>query len=202
MSETRLAHRAFESYDEYVYKQGGKARHRRDFLMDHLEKNAANFAEIFARASKHLQPGSVLCLGARTGAESIGATRAGFADSAGIDLHPVGPSVIQGDWHDIPFPPASFANIYTNSLDHCLDLEKLCAEVTRVLAPAGRFYVMASNRPESTLEDWLKKGGNEALYWTHSDELRDAICACGFAMKNQWYVGKWAHYIFSVSKSR
>ncbi len=197
-----IASRAFESYDEYVYKQGGKARHKRDFLLDHLEKNTGNFASIFQRAANHLKHGSVLCLGARTGAESIGATQAGFTGSVGIDLHPVGPTVIQGDWHDVPFPDQLFANVYSNSLDHCLDLAKLCAEVKRVLVPAGRFYVMASNRPELTLEGWLAKGGNEALFWQHSDELRDAICACGFAMKNQWYAGKWAHYVFSVSKQR
>ncbi len=193
-----IAHRAFPTYDEYVYKQGGKARGQRDELLAHLPKNIQSFETVFRRAAGALTPGAVLCLGARTGAESIGATQAGFAGSIGIDLHPVGPTVRQADWHDLPFPAASFANVYSNSLDHCLDLAKLTAEVRRVLIPGGRFYVMATNRVGNTLEAWLAKGGNEALYWQTSDDLRDAVCAHGFVVKKAWRDGKWGHYVLGV----
>jgi SAM-dependent methyltransferase len=195
-----IAHRTFETYDDYVYKQGGKARGRRDHLLQHLDKNTESFTRTFQRAAKHLKAGSVLCLGARTGAESIGATRAGFKGSVGVDLHPVGPTVLQADWHQLPFGPAAFDNAYSNSLDHCLDLAKLTAEVRRVLVKDGRFYVMATNRPENTLEAWQAKGGNEALYWQHSDELRDAIVSCGFRTVASWRDGKWGHYIFAVTR--
>lgn len=193
-----IAHRTFATYDEYVYKQGGKARGRRDHLLAHLAKNTESFARTFRRAMPHLKAGAVLCLGARTGAESIGAAQAGFAGSVGIDLHPVGPSVIQADWHNLPFPDASFANVYSNSLDHCLDLPKLAAQIQRVLATGGRFYLMATNRQGNTVESWLEKGGNEALYWQTSDELRDAICAVGFRTITSWRDGKWGHYVFGV----
>ena len=193
-----IAHREFRSYDEYVYKQGGKARGRRDHLLAHVAKNTKSFERTFRRASSYLKPGAVLCLGARTGAESIGATQAGFVGSVGIDLHPVGPSVIQADWHHLPFPADSFANVYSNSLDHCLDLAKLTAEVRRVLVRGGRFYLMATNRDGATLEAWLEKGGNEALYWQNSDELRDAVCAYGFETKKAWRDGKWGHYVLGV----
>lgn len=193
-----IAHREFTDYDEYVYKQGGKARGRRDHLLKHVEKNTEGFARTFRRASKYLKPGSILCLGARTGAESIGATKAGFAGSVGIDLHPVGPTVLQGDWHDLKFSPQSFANVYSNSLDHCLYLDRLAAGVQRVLVTGGRFYVMATNRVGNTVEDWLAKGGNEGLYWQSSDELRDAIGALGFTVIKEWRDGKWGHYVFGV----
>lgn len=192
-----IAHREFETYEEYVYKQGGKARGRREHLMAHLEKNIDGFARTFRRAAPRLKPGSILCLGARTGAESLGAVQAGFKGSVGIDLHPVGPTVLQGDWHDLGFPDASFANCYTNSLDHCLYLDKFCAQVKRVLVPGGRFYLMATNRPKA-LEDWLAEGGNEGLYWQTSDELRDAICGYGFEVIKAWRDGKWGHYVFGV----
>lgn len=193
-----IGHRPFETYADYVYRQGGKARGRREHLLAHLEKNTEGFARTFRKASTCLKPGAVLCLGARTGAESIGATQAGFAGSVGIDLHPVGPTVQPGDWHDLQFPDASFANVYSNSLDHCLYLDRMAAGVRRVLQPGGRFYVMASNREGQTFEDWQAKWGksNEGLFWADSDELRDAIVACGFSVVKQWRDGKWGHYIF------
>lgn len=194
-----IAHRTFADYDDYVYKQGGKARGRREHLLAHAAKNAESFARTFQHATKYLSPGPVLCLGARTGAESLGAVKAGFKGSVGIDLHPVGPTVLQGDWHDLQFPDASFANAYTNSLDHCLYLERFAAQVQRVLVPDGRFYLMATNRPKA-LEIWLEEGGNEGLYWQTSDELRDAICELGFQVVKEWRDGKWGHYVFRVKR--
>jgi SAM-dependent methyltransferase len=194
-----IAHRNFDSYAEYTYKQGGKARGKRDELLASLPKNIESFARTFRRAAEHLASGPVLCLGARTGAESIGATQAGFAGSVGIDLHPVGPTVLHGDWHDLQFPDASFANVYSNSLDHCLDLEKLAGEVRRVLAPGGRFYVMATNREGHTLDAWLAKGGNEALFWQTSADLSAAICGYGFVEVKAWRDGKWGHHMLRLA---
>jgi SAM-dependent methyltransferase len=193
-----IAHRSFDNYDEYVYKQGGKARGRREHLLAHVAQNTEGFARTFERAARYLKPGAILCLGARTGAESIGAARAGFAGSVGIDLHPVGPTVLQGDWHDLAFPAGAFQNVYSNSLDHCLYLDKLAAQVQRVLVKGGRFYVMATNRQDATVEAWMAKGGNEALYWQTSDELRDAIADLGFTVLASWRDGKWGHYVFGV----
>lgn len=194
-----IAHRAFASYEQYAFKQGGKARGRRAHLLAHVAQNTDAFTRMFGRAARYLTPGPVLCLGARTGAESLGAVAAGFAGSVGIDLHPVGPTVLQGDWHHLQFTDASFANCYTNSLDHCLYLDKFCAEVARVLVPDGRLYVMATNR-DLTVEQWLAKGGNEGLYWQTSDDLAAAICAHGFQVKRAWRDGKWGHYVLKVTR--
>ncbi len=190
-----ISHRAFGTYEQYVYLQGGKARGRRAFLLEHLPKQIDSFAEVFRAAKPHLTPGPVLCLGARTGAESLGAVEAGFAGSVGIDLHPVGPTVLECDWHALSFPDASFANAYTNSLDHCLYLDKFAAEVLRVLVPNGRLYVMATNRPGVTPESWQTNSEHEALYWQTSDELAAAICAYGFEIAHAWREGKWGHYV-------
>lgn len=194
-----IKHRTFTDYEQYVYKQGGKARGNRDKLLAHVKKNTEGFERTFRRAATYLKPGSVLCLGARTGAESLGAARAGFKGSVGIDLHPVGPTVLRGDWHDLTFPDGSFQNVYSNSLDHCLYLDKLTAGVKRVLVKDGRFYVMATNRVGANVETWLAKGGNEALYWESSDELRDAICGLGFTVSHSWHDGKWGHYVFKAT---
>lgn len=194
-----IAHRTFPDYDTYVHKQGGKARGNAAQLMAHLDKNIRSFQTYFTRAKDHLKPGSILCLGARTGAESLGAVEAGFQGSVGIDLHPVGPTVMRGDWHALDFPAAAFNNAFTNSLDHCLFLDRFCAQVARVLVPDGRFYLMATNR-SLTLEAWLAKGGNEGLYWETSDQLSEAICAHGFMVRHAWRDGKWGHYVFGVKR--
>lgn len=198
-----IAHRTFTSYEEYVYRQGGKATSKREFLLAHLPKNTESFQRVFTDAAKHLKPGPVLCLGARTGAESLGAVQAGFPGSVGIDLHPVGPTVLQGDWHDLEFPDASFANVYTNSLDHCLYLDKFTAQVKRVLVPDGRFYLMATNRAgtDQAAAEWqADAGSNEALYWPTSDDLAQALCVYGFDVQKSWRAGKWGHYVFGVAR--
>lgn len=193
-----LAQRSFETYDDYVYKQGGKAHRKRDFLLAHLPKSVESFTRVFQGAAKHLKPGAVLCLGARTGAESIGAEQAGFEGSVGIDLHPVGPTVLQDDWHELSFSDRAFANVYTNSLDHCLYLDKLTSEVKRVLEADGRFYLMATNR-SGTEADWrADQGSNEALYWPTSDHLAEAVCEYGFQVMQSWRAGKWGHYVLRV----
>lgn len=81
---------------------------------------------------------SVLCLGARLGGE----VRA-FQDlgcfAVGIDINP-GPRnewVLYGDFHDIQFPDGSADLVFTNSLDHSLNLARLIKEIRRVLRPLG-----------------------------------------------------------------
>jgi SAM-dependent methyltransferase len=194
-----IAHRNFPDYQQYVFLQGGKARARAEFLLEHLPKKTQYFEKVFRFAKDHLKPGPVLCLGARTGAESIGAWSAGFTGSVGIDLHPVGPTVLRGDWHALEFADCSFSNVYTNSLDHCLSLERFTSEVKRVLEPDGRFYLMATNR-RTTVEEWRAGHKNEGLYWETSDELREAVCSYGFSIVHAWRDGKWGHYLFGVAK--
>lgn len=195
---TALARREFADYDTYVREQGGKAHRLRDFLLEHLPKQTESFTRTFKAAAPHLKAGRVLCLGARTGAESLGATAAGFTGSVGIDLHPVGPTVLRGDWHDLPFDAQSFENVYSNSLDHCLYLDRLAAQIKRVLMPGGCFYLMATNRPGQTVEAWQEKWSNEALYWETSDQLAEAICGYGFTVMASWRTGKWGHHVMGV----
>ncbi len=194
-----LIHRTFRSYDEYVHQQGRKARRHRDALLAGVPKSIRQFAGAFREAQLFLHAGPVLCLGARTGAEVIAATQAGHHGSVGIDLYPLSPDVITADWHALPFSDASFPNVYTNSLDHCLDLDRLTAEIRRVLTSTGVLYLMASDKGAKTADAaaaWLSSTkSTEALYWQHSDELRDAVAACGFHQVTAWRTGVWGHYI-------
>jgi SAM-dependent methyltransferase len=85
-------------------------------------------------------PPRALCLGARMGEEVSALRDIGF-DAIGIDLIPNPPLVIEGDFHDIKFEDNYFNFVYTNSIDHGFDLEKMFKEATRVLMPSGIFLV-------------------------------------------------------------
>lgn len=182
-----LRHQTFKDYDEYVRKQGGKATRLKADLIRLLPRHTEGFRVLFAKAAPELLAGPVLCLGARSGAEVAGAAKAGFKGSQGLDLFPVGKHVVQGDWHNIPFPDASFPNVFSNSFDHCLDLDKMTNEIKRVLVPGGRLFFEATEREGfADLENRMSHGGNEALYWQKSDDLRDAFVARGFTLIKGW----------------
>lgn len=197
-----ILRREFESYDAYVQAQGRKAKYKRNDLLAGDEKRVRDFCAVFSKAKPYLNLGPMLCLGARTGAENTAAERCGHAGSVGVDLHPVGKNVRQGDWHSLTeFSRGSFSNVFTNSFDHCLYLERAVAEIHRVLSSFGVFYIMASDKGVKNRDrelTWLAEPKhNETLYWSHTDALRDAVLAVGgFVVKKQWREGQWGHYVF------
>lgn len=81
---------------------------------------------------------SVLCLGARMGAE-VRAFRALGHFAVGLDIAP-GPQnehVHYGDFHRLPYPDACADAVYSNSLDHALEPDVFIAEAARVLKVGG-----------------------------------------------------------------
>ncbi len=203
-----IVRRDFESYEAYVHAQGGKARGNRAELLAAMPAKIAGFRAAFEPALRFLPPGPVLCLGARTGAEAEAFKKAGRSGSLGVDLHPVGEGVRVGDWHSMPeFSDASFPVVYTNSFDHCLYLEKACAEILRILQPGGRFYLMASDKglkDAARVERWkADRKHNEALFWSKAEELCEAVEACGFRRFRAWKDGPqsaWSHFILGAAK--
>jgi SAM-dependent methyltransferase len=197
-----ILRRDFETYDAYVEAQGRKAKYNRRDLLARDDKRIAAFVDVFTTAKPYLNLGPVLCLGARTGAENTAAARCGFAGSVGVDLHPVGLNVRKGDWHAMPeFKSGSFSNVFSNSFDHCLHLDRAVAEIHRVLSAFGAFYLMASDKGVKNAQrerSWLMEPKhNETLYWSHSDALRDAVLQCGgFRVLKEWRDGQWGHYVF------
>ncbi len=161
--------RTYESYDEYVRHQQSK--------LDTMDLGAyADYHMRFRRVLKqrlkagHLvTPGmTVLCLGARLGAEVEVFLELGcFA--VGVDLNP-GPAnwyVLYGDFHHLQFATGTVDVVFTNSLDHALDIEKVEREILRVLRPEGRFIVEAVKGRE--------EGGAPRAYesfsWATIDDL-------------------------------
>lgn len=191
-----LQFREFKTYEDYVFLQGGKSRFARERLLAGHSKSLRAFSTIFQRLQPFCQPEPFLCLGARTGAENEAACANGFPGSIGIDLHPVRSSVLQGDWHNIPFLKESFTNIYTNSIDHCLHLDRLGSEIKRVMKPDGAFILQIPDK-----ESWVgvpieqRKQGFEAMFWEHSQEVCEALAAFGFEYKLILKHGVWSTYL-------
>ena len=184
-------------YENYIWLQGAKARTQREALLASSEKRQRGFCKLFGVIGEHMNPGPVLCLGARTGCEVKAAVQSGFAGSVGIDLHPIGANVVAGDWHNMPFKDGQFPNIFTNSLDHCGDFGKLVAEIKRVLPGEGRFVFAASygDRISTPIEQRLVKQNKEFLFWEHPDELRDMFVEAGFKCIAQEYIKNECVYV-------
>ena len=139
-----LVHRDYDSYEEYLEHQ----RQKLDEILriGHGFSNAA-VAEArsrFYRRFRHLvrlvpREAVVLCLGARQGTEVEVLRELGFRNAYGIDLNP-GPGnrlVRPGDFNRLQEADASIDLVYSNSVDHALDLDAFFAEHARVLRPDG-----------------------------------------------------------------
>jgi SAM-dependent methyltransferase len=99
--------------------------------------------------------GPCLEIGVGTGAVSAhmrakGRPIVGIDLSAGMLRHSTGrvDAIVRGSAERLPFKNASFNNVYAVWVLHMTDLDRLLAEVARVLRPNGRFLsVPASNPP-------------------------------------------------------
>jgi SAM-dependent methyltransferase len=116
-------------------------------------------------------------LGARLGTEVKAFLDLGcFA--IGIDLNPGADNryVVTGDFHHLQFPTASTDVVFTNSLDHALDINQVASEVKRVLKPGGRFVLEIGRG--------LADGGRplyyEAVAWQRVDDVLAILAGHGF----------------------
>lgn len=158
----------YPSYEAYV-------AHQRDKLDAMVEAGTAIRSkrdfEVFRRRFEiaSLSPhSSILCLAARLGSEVEAFISLGHF-AVGIDLNP-GPSnpyVMSGDFHALQFADASVDCVYCNSLDHAFDLNKIAAEVVRVLKPGGLFLleVVAGHK-----EGFLV-GPHDTTHWPTATEF-------------------------------
>ena len=122
---------------------------------------------------------NVLCLGARLGSEVKAFLDLG-AFAIGIDLNPGKENryVVHGDFHDLQYAPNSIDVVYTNSLDHAFDIERLAKEVLKVLKPGGVFVVEAVQGRDQG----INPGFFESFFWKNIDELARIFVNAGFTI--------------------
>ena len=171
----RFIGRSYGSYDEYTAHQSAKLEgldlstydlRYRELLRERL------------RTAGHVDGRkNVLCLAARVGTE-VKAFHDLGCFAVGIDLNPGDGNryVLHGDFHDLQFPDRTIDVVFTNSLDHALEPERIFAEVRRVLHPGGLFIAEISR---GRTEGYAPREF-ESFYWERVDDLVALIAQQGF----------------------
>jgi SAM-dependent methyltransferase len=172
--------RDYKDYNQYVRHQETKLASMLRGKSQWLEQYEREYPEILRarlEAGGHMRAGlRTLCLGARLGGE-VRAFLALGCFAVGLDLNP-GPKnryVLHGDFHHLVWPDESVDVVFTNALDHALDIGGVLKEVRRVLAPQGLFLVEASVGTEAQAA-----GDFESLAWARLEDLVATIEAAGF----------------------
>lgn len=169
-----LARRQYASYDEYIEHQGSKLDQIIDRLRETEQEDYDDFVDRFQGCTSLPASQSVLCLGARLGTEVRAFHQLGHF-AIGIDLNPGqdNPYVVPGDFHKIVFPDASVDAIYTNVMDHVFDVDKVMAEIRRLLRPGGLFVADLLEG----FDEGFTPGEFEATHWRNTDEFIQRLVA-------------------------
>lgn len=170
--------RRYDSYDAYIEHQASKLRLMN--LSDYTLQFKAVLSSRIGPIEKLLREAgtTVLCLGARNGAECEVFVERGFF-AIGIDLNPGEGNrfVVKGDFHELQFADASIDVVFTNALDHAYELKRIISEIKRVLRPGGLFVAEVVRGSKD--EDGREPGAFEAAWWDHASVVADEIEAGG-----------------------
>lgn len=169
--------KVYKTYADYLRHQKEKLNLVKPWLENYdVEYRKALTARLATNVV--VQPGmKVLCLAARLGTEVKSFHDIGcFA--YGIDLNPgVGNEyVVTGDFHDIKTPDFSVDLVFSNSLDHGFDLDKIIKEVRRVLSPGGVVVLELMKGVEEGVEDEYYA----SLLWDRTGDVIEAFVGAGF----------------------
>jgi SAM-dependent methyltransferase len=161
-----LQKRSYGSYEGYLEHQKAKLE-THDFGQYDAEFRAA-LRERLVALDLEWRGRTVLCLAARIGTEVKAFLDLG-AFAIGIDLNPGQENryVLHGDFHDLQFAPGSVDVVYTNSLDHAFDIDRIAKEVLKVLKPDGLLIVEAVQGRDQG----VNPGFFESFFWKNIDEL-------------------------------
>ena len=133
-----------KNYEDYVNKQLEKTldpNRIKKWKEDEWEIKVNGFRNLFKRNKDFLQnKKNSICLGSRTGQEVFVLRELGL-NSVGVDLAEFPPYTIKGDIHNLQFDDNKFDFIFTNILDHSLNLEKFISEMERVCISNGNIIL-------------------------------------------------------------
>ena len=166
MQDEGFQKRSYDSYEDYLEHQKAKLETHEFGQYDDEFRRA--LGERLTTLDLDWSGRTVLCLAARIGTEVKAFLDLGcFA--IGIDLNPGEENryVVHGDFHDLQYAPGSVDVVYTNSLDHAFDIDRIAKEVVKVLKPSGLLIVEASKGRD----DGVNPGFFESFFWKNLDEL-------------------------------
>jgi SAM-dependent methyltransferase len=175
-----LQKRTYASYEAYLEHQKAKLE-THDFGRYDAEFRAA-LRDRLASLDMEWRGRTVLCLAARIGTEVKAFLDLG-AFSVGIDLNPGEENryVVHGDFHDLQFAPGSVDVVYTNSLDHAFDIDRIAKEVLKVVKPDGLLVVEAVQGRDQG----VNPGFFESFFWKNIDELVRVFENAGFTVSRR-----------------
>lgn len=185
-----IVYRKYKNYNEYVEHQKSKLKNNLDKFLGLYNKRYKNIHSRITQLVKisGRTSGKVLCLGARRGEEVQSFRELGFKDAFGIDLYPGpdNPYVVEGDFHNLKYSDKSFDILYTNSIDHTFDMEKMAKEASRVLNDSGLFFLEVSSNIKLTTK-WsdekgrshLERKSYEAIIWDSPEDVVDLFKKAG-----------------------
>jgi SAM-dependent methyltransferase len=176
--------RVYPDYETYVRHQKTKFdAARSSFVVRHDERFHTALSDRLAALPFDFAGRSVLCIAARQGTE-VRAFIDRRAFAVGIDLNPGRDNhyVMVGDFHALQYANGVVQFVYTNSLDHAFDLDRVLAEIHRVLAPDGVLIAELNGGGEGQGSD---EGFYESSSWSSIEEMRERIEAHGFTLERR-----------------
>ena len=133
-----------KNYDDYINKQKEKTNDPKRIKVwkeDQWEEKVRGFKNLFNRNKTYVKnKNKAICLGARTGQEVFVLRNLGL-EAIGVDLVPFPPYTVQGDIHNLPFKNEEFDLVFTNIIDHSVDVEKFISEMERVCKKKGNIII-------------------------------------------------------------
>ena len=198
-SKQNFKRKNYQSYSEYIEHQKSKLEKVQNLWLPQYDKKYEKILRERLKKQRIVRPEmSVLCLAARIGTEVKSFISLGcFA--VGIDLNPGKDNkyVVSGDFHNLQFANKSVDVVFTNSLDHSFDLDRLFREIKRVMRPQG-FFIAEINEGKT---DKYSPGYYESVYWEKLDDLLLTIKKYGFkeiARQKFHYPWEGLHIAFKV----
>ena len=135
-----MIYKKYPTYSDYVQDQkNAKWDGKEDtYFTQHHRDHMKEFRLWFAKVLPFMELVGTrsLCLGPSFCAEVVVLREMG-SDCTGLDLVPLPPWSIEGDFHNIQFGDGLFDFVYSNALDHTSDIDKFLSEAGRVLRPGG-----------------------------------------------------------------
>lgn len=173
-----VRYKEYDSYIEYINHQAQKLTQHKSQISKYDKIYKAVLTTRLQQHNISWVGKSVLCLGARLGGE-VRAFRDLGCFAIGIDINPGpdSPYVLWGDFHALAFPAVCVDVVFTNSLDHSLDLGLVLLQAYQVLSPLGLFVTEVVR---GTAEGYTHDS-YDVCRWNSIEGVAKQITKIGFA---------------------